>query len=436
MPPLLLPQTLSDALATALYVPNYAFAAQGTDYLTVTAPSLFQHYWSLGVEEQFYLVWPALLGVCLLRAAARVLALGTPADLGSSSWRACRLHRADGARPAAGRSSRSGPAPGSWAPAGCWRSPASVGRPRAAAAAPVSSRRSSAGSGWRRSARGADASPPHGLPRGRGGAPGRRGRRSSSLRGGSAPSRAVPPSLLGRRPMHFVGRISYSLYLVHWPILLLLGGAALGPDAASPIGTLALGAAAIPSPGRSTGRRRAARTHGRPAARGAPATHPGRHRCRGRRGRGLAVAALVAITVDNPSTTGAPSPAPLPALRRWRPRSSRQPPTVAPRRRRRQPGPVRRRLRGRLHAVDPASLPVRRSGSPRSCCSATRTRRSGSRRWTRSWTIGAFQLETQTKSACPSADVKLERGGPSTRAATGGGEPSSRSCGRIHPTWS
>jgi peptidoglycan/LPS O-acetylase OafA/YrhL len=51
MPPLLLPQTLGDAIATALYVPNYVFAAQGTDYLTVAAPSLFQHYWSLGVPR-------------------------------------------------------------------------------------------------------------------------------------------------------------------------------------------------------------------------------------------------------------------------------------------------------------------------------------------------------------------------------------------------
>ncbi|GAB3389751.1 acyltransferase family protein [Humibacter soli] len=59
--PAVRPQVLGDAIATALYVPNLAFAAQQTDYLANTTPSVFQHYWSLGVEEQFYLVWPALL---------------------------------------------------------------------------------------------------------------------------------------------------------------------------------------------------------------------------------------------------------------------------------------------------------------------------------------------------------------------------------------
>src|SRR5918911_551134 len=53
---------LADALASAVYVGNYRFAASGTDYLAGdTPPSPFQHYWSLGVEEQFYLLWPALL---------------------------------------------------------------------------------------------------------------------------------------------------------------------------------------------------------------------------------------------------------------------------------------------------------------------------------------------------------------------------------------
>src|SRR4051794_1229520 len=62
LPPLQARSVLGDALASALYAGNYRFAVQGTDYLAAdTPPSPFQHYWSLGVEEQFYLVWPALL---------------------------------------------------------------------------------------------------------------------------------------------------------------------------------------------------------------------------------------------------------------------------------------------------------------------------------------------------------------------------------------
>jgi peptidoglycan/LPS O-acetylase OafA/YrhL len=62
LPPLQARAVLGDAVATALYAANYRLAVQGTDYLaTDTPPSPFQHYWSLGVEEQFYLVWPPLL---------------------------------------------------------------------------------------------------------------------------------------------------------------------------------------------------------------------------------------------------------------------------------------------------------------------------------------------------------------------------------------
>ena len=61
LPPLQARSVLDDGLASALYVGNYRLAIAGTDYLGHSAPSPFQHYWSLGVEEQFYLLWPALL---------------------------------------------------------------------------------------------------------------------------------------------------------------------------------------------------------------------------------------------------------------------------------------------------------------------------------------------------------------------------------------
>ena len=46
MSPLLMPEVLRGAVATALYVPNYFFAQQGTNYLAESTPSVFQHYWS------------------------------------------------------------------------------------------------------------------------------------------------------------------------------------------------------------------------------------------------------------------------------------------------------------------------------------------------------------------------------------------------------
>ncbi len=62
LPPLQARTAIGDAIASALYMGNYRFALHGTDYLAAdTAPSPFQHFWSLGVEEQFYLLWPALI---------------------------------------------------------------------------------------------------------------------------------------------------------------------------------------------------------------------------------------------------------------------------------------------------------------------------------------------------------------------------------------
>ena len=61
LPPLQARSVFGDGIASALYVSNYWFIVRAVDYFAAVLPSPFQHYWSLGVEEQFYLVWPALI---------------------------------------------------------------------------------------------------------------------------------------------------------------------------------------------------------------------------------------------------------------------------------------------------------------------------------------------------------------------------------------
>jgi peptidoglycan/LPS O-acetylase OafA/YrhL/cellulose synthase/poly-beta-1,6-N-acetylglucosamine synthase-like glycosyltransferase len=59
----------SDAIWTALYGINYHLAAQGVNYQNADGPvSPLQHFWSLAVEEQFYLLWPLLVMVFAIGA--------------------------------------------------------------------------------------------------------------------------------------------------------------------------------------------------------------------------------------------------------------------------------------------------------------------------------------------------------------------------------
>ena len=61
-------QFFAEMQASTTYAQNWHLAAAAVDYSAAdNAPTALQHYWSLSAEEQFYLVWPALI---LLAAVA------------------------------------------------------------------------------------------------------------------------------------------------------------------------------------------------------------------------------------------------------------------------------------------------------------------------------------------------------------------------------
>ncbi|RSM53192.1 acyltransferase [Amycolatopsis sp. WAC 01376] len=90
-------QTIKEVVASALYVENWQLAADSTDYFAQhNSASVVQHFWSLSIQGQFYVVWPLLVGLVLLvarrtRGDVRPMLLGVlgtvfAASLAYSVW--------------------------------------------------------------------------------------------------------------------------------------------------------------------------------------------------------------------------------------------------------------------------------------------------------------------------------------------------------------
>src|SRR5262249_2811803 len=63
-----------DLLGALGYVANWRFLATGHSYAaTFAGPSPVQHFWSLAIEEQFYLLFPIVVVLALRRGSRRVL---------------------------------------------------------------------------------------------------------------------------------------------------------------------------------------------------------------------------------------------------------------------------------------------------------------------------------------------------------------------------
>jgi peptidoglycan/LPS O-acetylase OafA/YrhL len=81
-------QVRADTIASIFYVNNWWYILADSSYFEfIGRPPLLKHLWSLAVEEQFYLVWPAIAFLIVRRAGRRGVRIAAIAlALASTAW--------------------------------------------------------------------------------------------------------------------------------------------------------------------------------------------------------------------------------------------------------------------------------------------------------------------------------------------------------------